>query len=289
MITPTQREILEALIQLYEKNKETVKGEEISGVLHRNPGTIRNQMQTLKALGYVEGVPGPKGGYSPSTKAYEALSFEQIKKPYIVSIYRGGKPIEGISVQRIEFNKVAHPTDCTSVITVMGNTRQIKDHDKIKVGPTPVNRLVLIGEVIGRDDNRKELLVALESITSIPKGKVIDVAAKHLMTLTSDMRITDAAKMLAEKKISSAPVIDSGKLVGIITEEEIVRAVSNDRTGGRVGDIMLRDPLTIEKDAKLVDCMQKMKEHGAGRLIVTDNGRPAGMITNTDILLRMLE
>ena len=61
------------------KIKETIKGEDISAMLNRTPGTIRNQMQTLKALGYVDGVPGPKGGYIPAMKAYEALELEMIK------------------------------------------------------------------------------------------------------------------------------------------------------------------------------------------------------------------
>ncbi len=62
-LTPIQKEILTALINLYREKKQAIKGEDIAGVINRNPGTVRNQMQSLKALGLVEGVPGPKGGY----------------------------------------------------------------------------------------------------------------------------------------------------------------------------------------------------------------------------------
>ena len=62
-LTPIQKEILTALVNLYRKHKRAVKGEMIADVINRNPGTVRNQMQSLKALGLVEGVPGPKGGY----------------------------------------------------------------------------------------------------------------------------------------------------------------------------------------------------------------------------------
>jgi transcriptional regulator len=288
MITPTQREILLALINIYEKKKEPIKGEDISKVLKRNPGTIRNQMQTLKAIGYVEGVPGPKGGYSPSTKAYEALSIEQINKPYIVNVFRDGHPIEGLTVQKIEFNKIQHPTDCTSVVTVVGDTRKIKEHDIIKVGPTPVHHLILTGEVVGRDDTRKELLIASHGITSIPKGKVIDVATKNLISLSPAMKIRDCAKILMEKRISAAPVIENGKLIGILTEGEIVKAVAQNNEEGCAQDILLPNPIKIEKNAKIIDAMQKMQEHDIGRLLVTDAGKPIAIITKTDIIQRML-
>jgi len=83
-----------------------VKGADISSMLRRTPGTIRNQMQTLKALGYVDGVPGPKGGYIPAVKAYEALELEVVKEPYVVHVYRNGEPVEGVMVQKIEFTSV---------------------------------------------------------------------------------------------------------------------------------------------------------------------------------------
>ena len=40
----------------------SIKGEEIADIMNRNPGTIRNQMQSLRSLGLVKGVPGPRGG-----------------------------------------------------------------------------------------------------------------------------------------------------------------------------------------------------------------------------------
>jgi len=289
MTSSTQREILEALIQLYEKRREAVKGEDISALLHRNPGTIRNQMQTLKALGYVDGVPGPKGGYSPAMKAYEALDMEVIKEPYIVPVYRDGKRIEGVSVQKIVFTKVMHPTECVSLITVLGDSRQIQEHDVITVGPTPVNHVIVRGEVIGRDDSRREIRMSSQSITSIPKGKVLEVMSKRLIQISPDASIRECAKTLIEKRIRAAPVIDHGKLVGIITEGEIVRAVSQGQEDSLVGDVAVREPLTVESGARLIECIEKMKKHDVGRLIVTNRGRTVGMVTRTDILLRMLQ
>ena len=64
-LTPVQRDILTALINIYRVEGRAVKGEEIAELIDRNPGTIRNQMQSLKALNLVEGVPGPRGATGP--------------------------------------------------------------------------------------------------------------------------------------------------------------------------------------------------------------------------------
>ncbi|MCD4703641.1 MAG: Rrf2 family transcriptional regulator, partial [Methanosarcinaceae archaeon] len=72
-LTPIQREIIIALINLQRQKDSAVKGEEIAKLIDRNPGTVRNQMQSIKMLGLVEGVPGPKGGYRATGMAYEAL------------------------------------------------------------------------------------------------------------------------------------------------------------------------------------------------------------------------
>jgi transcriptional regulator len=288
MISPTQREILEALIELYEKKKETVKGEDISAMLHRTPGTIRNQMQTLKAMGYVDGVPGPKGGYIPAMKAYEALEIEMLNKPHIVNIFRDGKPVEGITVQRIEFTSVANPNECMSRVTIVGDTRKIMEHDVIKVGPTPANHIILTGEVVGRDDIRRELRIASHSISSIPKGKVIDIAAKNLISFTPETKLKECAKTLIDKRIRAAPVLKDGKLLGIITETEIVRAYAAGCSDKKVGDVAIKNPMTIDGDARLIEAIERMTKYDIGRLIVTKGEKPAGMITKTDILLRML-
>ena len=59
-LTPIQKDIINALINLQRQKDRAIKGEEIAEVIQRNPGTIRNQMQLLKALGL--------GGRGPRTK-----------------------------------------------------------------------------------------------------------------------------------------------------------------------------------------------------------------------------
>jgi len=172
MLMPTQREILETLVEIYEQKKDLVRGEEIANALNRSSGTIRNQMQTLRALNYVEGVPGPRGGYIPEIKAYEALGLTPVENPAIVSITRDDEKIDGIYAQKIVFKNITDPNMCSAIITVLGDTRKIDDQDEITIGPTPVNHIIVRGKIVGRDDTKRELLIDAHSITSIPKGTV---------------------------------------------------------------------------------------------------------------------
>ncbi|WP_373689897.1 hypothetical protein [Halocatena marina] len=64
-LTSNQKTILTALINLYPETEDAVKGEDIAAEVDRNPGTIRNQMQSLKVLQLVEGVPGRRADTNP--------------------------------------------------------------------------------------------------------------------------------------------------------------------------------------------------------------------------------
>lgn len=290
MLTPTQREILEVLIELYEEKKDLIRGEDIAKVLGRSPGTIRNQMQTLRALNYVEGVPGPKGGYIPALKAYEEVGISPIENPARVFIYRNEEKIPNIYAQKIVFTKIPDPHSCNAVITVIGDTRKINDDDIITVGPTPVNHVIVRGRVIGRDDTKRELLLEVLSVTSIPKGKVSDLATKTLISLRPNMSIKECAKVLVENRINGAPIIENGKLVGILTESEIVDAISRkDWEKLKAKDIAIKEVYTIDENDEIITCVNKMLKYDVGRLIVVSKGKPVGIITRTDILMRLIK
>ncbi|RLI93905.1 MAG: hypothetical protein DRO94_04160, partial [Candidatus Altiarchaeales archaeon] len=179
------------------------------------------------------------------------------------------------------------PTECRAVISIKGDTRKINDGDMIRVGPTPINHVIIKGKVIGRDDIKKEILIDAYSITSIPKGRVEDIATKDLIVVETGMSLKECARVLMSNRINAAPIIEDDKLLGIVTLAEIVRAVAKDRLNARAIDIAIKDVLTIDKDATLLECIKKMEEYDVGRLIVTDKGRPIGIITRTNIIETM--
>ncbi|MFB6299598.1 MAG: Rrf2 family transcriptional regulator [Halobacteriales archaeon] len=165
-LTPSQKTILTALVNLYREHEEAVKGEEIAAEVDRNPGTIRNQMQSLKALQLVEGVPGPKGGYKPTANAYEALEIEQMDEPAEVPLYRNGERAPETNVEEIDLTSVHNPDLCRAEIHIRGSVRDFHEGDTITVGPTPLSKLVIEGPLDGKDETNGILILRIESMTA---------------------------------------------------------------------------------------------------------------------------
>lgn len=163
-LSPSQRQILRALVDIHGKEDSVVKGKEIAQRIDRNPGTIRNKMQSLKALGLVEGIPGPKGGYKPTSSAYEVLDLEGIEEEAEVRVLRGGEPVEGLNVTDINFTNVHHPDVCRAEIRIKGSIQAFSQGDQIEVGPTPVSKLVVRATVDGKDTSNNTLLCKIDSM-----------------------------------------------------------------------------------------------------------------------------
>jgi len=294
MLTVIYKENLMALIELYEKRKEAISGEEIARVLNKTPGTIRNQMQTLRALGYVDGIPGPKGGYKPSIKAYEELHIKKAQYLVEVPIYQDNEKIEEINVQQILFTDVNNPRECKSIISVLGDTTKIRDHAILKIGPTPINKIILIGKVIGRDDTERKILLETKSIVSIPKLKVSDlVSSQHLITFNHNLPIDECGKILIQNRIESAPVINeqNGEVIGILSLKEIATAYVEGRTKATAGECANREINTVSENAQISDCVLLMKRNKAKRVVVVDptTKMAKGIVSVTDVINLMVD
>lgn len=286
MLTSVQKEILQSLINLYRNSEgRSIKGEEIAELMKRNPGTIRNQMQSLRSLGLVKGVPGPRGGYKPTIKAYHTLNIQDTDKKSQVPIYKSGELVKDITVAKIEFTSIPHPGECEAAIKAVGNIKTLDLGDKIRVGPTPVNKLVVDGVVVGRDDMDSIILLDTTAIRSIPKRRVIEVATPNLITLDGLSTIRDAARVLSTNSIEGAPVMDDGEIRGMVTLSDISRALAESREEMKVVDIMTKNTITVNEDVMIADAIEIMNKNQIGRLIVVDqSGNARGIVTRTDLL-----
>jgi predicted transcriptional regulator len=169
-LTPSQRQILSALVNLHREREEAIKGEQIAEEVDRNPGTIRNQMQSLKALQLVEGVPGPKGGYKPTAAAYDALEVQRMDEPATVPLEHNGTVLEDANVESIDLASVHHPEECRAEVHVRGSLRDIHEGDTVRVGPTPLSRLVVEGVVEGKDATENVLILTITDMVAPADG-----------------------------------------------------------------------------------------------------------------------
>ena len=286
MLTSVQKEILQTLINLYQSSDgKSIKGEDIAEVMARNPGTIRNQMQSLRSLGLVKGVPGPRGGYKPTIEAYHSLNISVSDEDSKVPIYKNDERLDDVSVAKIEFTSVPQPSECEAAIKVLGSIKDLNLGDVIKIGPTPVNNLGVMGEIVGRDDMDNILLVNTKTIRSIPKKTVGDIASRNVISFKMDCNIRDAAEKLSVNEIDGAPVMKDGKVVGVFTVTDLVNAIAQGNDDKNVGELMSKNVVIVNEDLKIANAIDVMLKKSISRLIIADNDNNLlGIVTRTDLI-----
>jgi len=280
-----QKDILITLITLYHQHSHPIKGEEIAEVIKRNPGTVRNQMQALKAIGLVDGIPGPKGGYNPTAQAYRALNLDISGKEYDVKISRNGEVVQGVKVVEIAFTTLCHPDICQANAKLIGSVKVFEIGDQITIGPTPVNKLLIRGEVYGRDEVSQTLLISIFEMISLPKKPIRHYMSSPLISLRGTATLKDALHLFNFHHIRGAPVIEGDRLLGIVTMSDVANAIErNLPMASQVSTIMTSDVVIAPSSVQLFEVIRSFKERDIGRLIVMEDGRPAGILTQSDII-----
>lgn len=280
-----QKDILITLISLYHKHSHSIKGEEIADVLKRNPGTVRNQMQALKALGLVEGVPGPKGGYTPTAAAYRVLNIDKFAMESEVSIFRDNEKITSARATEIAFTTLCNPDICQAIIKIIGSVRMFEIGDLISIGPTPVNKLMLKGEITGMDENHQAIIISVSEMVSLPKKPIRYIMSAPILFIPITGTIADAIHLFSSKHIHGAPVMEEGRLCGIVTLSDVARAIDSGKSlDTKVTGIMTEDVVKASSDTRIYEILRDFKEREIGRLIIVEDGKAVGIVTQSDVM-----
>ncbi|MGA3059776.1 MAG: CBS domain-containing protein [Candidatus Bathyarchaeia archaeon] len=112
---------------------------------------------------------------------------------------------------------------------------------------------------------------------------------KNLMKVappvTLDSSLSKMAKLMIESEMRQLPVFEKNKLVGFVTDENIIHAAVLQEWGNNtIEKIMTRAPQTIEANRSVGAVLSLMREHGISHVPVTDNGKLVGMISIQNIL-----
>lgn len=121
--------------------------------------------------------------------------------------------------------------------------------------------------------------------------KVNEVMTTNVITTTSNVDVVYAFEELMEYKISAMPVVDDGKLVGIITATDLGHNLILDKyeLGTDVKSIMVKNVVTISPENTLGEAIETMKSKAPGsnilnQLPVVENGKLVGIISDGDII-----
>jgi len=225
----------------------------------------------------------------PTLKAYEYVKNPSISPVYDkLSIYKGLMEVD-VKVSNIEIIDITNPKGNRVLLKVTGDLRKLKIGETIRIGPTPYTRLVIEGIILHIDETRKEVIIDVSRMVSIPKERVGNLVSKRLVVLYKDQPLKEAAAILHRESIRGAPVVeDSKKVVGIITTADIIRAFYEGRIESKVGEYMRTNVITIMEDDDILDAIRKMITYNVGRLLVMNSSSElVGIITRTDILRRI--
>lgn len=109
---------------------------------------------------------------------------------------------------------------------------------------------------------------------------------RSIICLTSHQSLYDAIDLLFDNKISSVPIIDSGKPIGIITEKDIVRLISEGVSlDNLVGEYMSSPPIVLNLEEPITKAVSVMNIKNIRRVIVTDStGNALAVVTHRDLL-----
>lgn len=136
------------------------------------------------------------------------------------------------------------------------------------------------GRVITDQDARE--IGRVEELSYELKNR--DVMSREMRTATPDMKVSEVLGMLREHRISGAPVLKDGVMVGIISLEDIVRAMSENDMQSPVHRYMTSPVISARDYDSIVRALETFTKTRLGRLpVVDEHDKLVGMITKGDI------
>ncbi|PTX04282.1 DUF294 nucleotidyltransferase-like domain-containing protein [Pararhodobacter aggregans] len=115
--------------------------------------------------------------------------------------------------------------------------------------------------------------------------KVADLMARAPVTLPPEASVTEAARLMRERHVSSVAVTRDELLLGLVTTRDLTEKVLAEELPGAtpLSAVMTPDPLSLSPDALGSDILHTMLERRIGHLPVVQDGRLKGMVTQTDL------
>ncbi|HEV58472.1 MAG TPA: CBS domain-containing protein [Phycisphaerales bacterium] len=142
-------------------------------------------------------------------------------------------------------------------------------------------------------NGREELLHAIKRklpsdhlVTSARRWLEIgEVMSRRVVTIALPCSVYEAVRRMAEHRVSCIVVTQGDAIAGIVTETDLVRRLSDHTDLQRlpVEHIMTRPVITVETDLSILDACALLETHGIRRLVVQRDGRPVGIVTQTDV------
>ena len=117
--------------------------------------------------------------------------------------------------------------------------------------------------------------------------RIRKLMSEDVITVKSSTRLPAAAKLMRDHDIGMLPVVDRGKLKGVITDRDLViRALANGKTSATVGSILTEGMVCVGPDDDEKKAAKLMSKNDVRRLPVVEGGKLVGVLSVGDIAVR---
>jgi CBS domain-containing protein/anti-sigma regulatory factor (Ser/Thr protein kinase) len=139
----------------------------------------------------------------------------------------------------------------------------------------------------GIEDRKVEITRQHELIYEL---RIEQVMTPHVLTLSPDSSLHDAKELFRINRISGAPVLEDGRLAGIVSVEDIILALERDEIDLPVRERMTSKVVAVRADESVVQAVNMFAKLRIGRLpVVDEQGNLVGIITRGDIVRGLLK
>jgi len=148
-----------------------------------------------------------------------------------------------------------------------------------------------------------------------------DITARDIMTpdpvsVSRDLSVTEAARIMVDQRIGALPVVEEGRLIGLVTEDDLImqdvkvefptyihlldgfimyppatarfESELKKAVGATVADVMTAEPVTVQVDTPVGDVATLMVEQEVDRVPVLDGERLVGIVSKSDIVRSLI-
>jgi CBS domain-containing protein len=116
--------------------------------------------------------------------------------------------------------------------------------------------------------------------------QIQDVMSQNPSTCESSASVADAARVMASQEVGPIPVVESGRLVGVVTDRDLVVLVlaeGRDPQSTTVGEVASTDLVTVSPEAGLDEALALLARHQVRRLPVVEGEQLVGIVAQADV------
>jgi CBS domain-containing protein len=112
-----------------------------------------------------------------------------------------------------------------------------------------------------------------------------EMMARDVLSVAPEDTIGEAAQKMVDRGVGAAVVLDYGRLIGIFTERDLMRAVADrvHSSEARIREWMTPEPITISLETSAEEAAQMMVENGFRHLPVVEGERAVGIVSIRDV------